>query len=115
MCQRRLLAFSLVLAVAQVAQAQDKASPKRAPVVLTEEALRLHQDAPVFDGHNDLPWKLREKNDPFFKTLDISREQKSLHTDIPRLKKGGVGAQFWSAYVPADTAKAKTALTVNWA
>jgi membrane dipeptidase len=83
----------------------------RAPVVLTEQALKIHADMPVIDGHNDLPWELRKKDAmASFKTIDIARPQPKLHTDLPRLKKGGVGAQFWSVYVPADTAGKGTAV-----
>jgi membrane dipeptidase len=80
-------------------------SRSREPVKLTEEALKIHREALLIDGHNDLPWMLREKADGSFQKIDLTRPQKGLHTDIPRLLKGGVGAQFWSAYVPANTAK----------
>lgn len=81
-------------------------TPKRKTVVLTDEARAIHQEALLVDGHNDLPWQFREKNDLGFRTLDISRPQKSLQTDVPRLREGNMGAQFWAAYVPADTRKA---------
>jgi membrane dipeptidase len=84
------------------------ADPK--PVQLTDEALRIHKEALLVDGHNDLPWQLREKADLSFRKLDIAREQKDIHTDIPRLKKGGVGAQFWAAYVPVESRKKGTAV-----
>lgn len=70
---------------------------------------------PLFDGHNDLPWALRENfaSDPSKVDLngDTTAIASPLHTDMPRLRKGGVGAQFWSVYVPAsyegeDAAKA---------
>ena len=83
----------------------------RKPVRLNEEALRIHREAIVIDGHNDLPWMLGEKADGFFKRLDLRKPQKGLHTDIPRLRKGGVGAQFWSAFVAASTAKTGQAVT----
>src|SRR3954447_15034186 len=67
---------------------------KRQPVVLTDEARALHRDCLVVDGHNDLPWQFREKKDLSFHTLDIARPQKGIHTDLPRLREGGVGAQF---------------------
>jgi membrane dipeptidase len=92
------------------------APPKsRAPVKLTEEALRIHRAALLIDGHNDLPWQFREKGDLSFRKIDLHKLQKELklHTDIPRLRKGGVGAQFWSAYVPADTAKKGTAVRLT--
>lgn len=57
----------------------------------------LLSSAPVFDGHNDLPWAMRERGE-----LDIERPQPSVHTDLPRLRAGGVGAQFWSVFVPGD-------------
>src|SRR5262249_53461898 len=91
------------------ARSDDKpAEPK--PVQLTEEALRIHREALLVDGHNDLPWQFREKADLSFFKLDIAKPQKSIHTDIPRLRQGGVGAQFWSAFVPAETRKKGTAV-----
>jgi membrane dipeptidase len=84
--------------------------PKRGIVKLTDEALKIHHDAILIDGHNDLPWQYRKRDDFAFRVFDIARPQPLLHTDIPRLKKGGVGGQFWSAYVDADTAKTKTAV-----
>jgi membrane dipeptidase len=82
------------------------ADPKaRTPVKLTDAALQLHREALVIDGHNDLPWQYRQQADLSFRNLDISRPQKGTHTDIPRLRKGGVGAQFFAAYVPVETRK----------
>lgn len=83
----------------------DDPKPKRSPVVVTDAALKVHAESFVFDGHNDLPWELRRKDGLNFQAFDIAKSQPKLHTDIPRLKKGGVGAQFWSAYVPVDTVK----------
>jgi len=66
--------------------------------------LRILERTPLIDGHNDLPWALRENhgNDPhavdLTTNLDVST---NLQTDIPRLRAGGVGGQFWSVYVPA--------------
>jgi len=85
----------------------------RKPIQLTEEALRIHREAIVIDGHNDLPWMLGEKANGFSKRLDLRKPQKGLHTDIPRLRKGGVGAQFWSAFVAASTAKTGKAVTLT--
>jgi membrane dipeptidase len=82
----------------------------RPPVVVTEAALKVHQASFVFDGHNDLPWTLREKSGSSFDKCDITKSQPAMHTDIPRLKKGNVGAQFWSVFVPAETKNAGTAL-----
>ncbi|MFF7655434.1 dipeptidase [Streptomyces sp. NPDC007983] len=58
---------------------------------------------PVVDGHNDLPWALREQVRYDLDRLDIAVDQsKRTHTDIPRLREGGVGAQFWSVFVRSD-------------
>lgn len=56
--------------------------------------------APVFDGHNDLAWALREQVDYDLPARDIAVHQPTLHTDIPRLRAGGVGAQFFSVFSP---------------
>jgi membrane dipeptidase len=60
--------------------------------------------SPVVDGHNDLPWEMRVRHGGDFKRRDLAQEGPDLHTDIPRLRRGGVGAQFWSVYVPAEWA-----------
>jgi membrane dipeptidase len=89
---------------AKRSDAKDQAKP-REPVRVSQEGLRIHRQALVIDGHNDLPWQYREKKDLSFRAIDIAKPQKALHTDIPRLRQGGVGAQFWSAYVPAESMK----------
>lgn len=66
-------------------------------IVLTEEALRIHRSAIVADGHNDLPYKIRLKGPSALETLDLMTNQPEFQTDIPRMLKGGVGAQFWVA------------------
>jgi len=55
----------------------------------------------LVDGHNDLAWAMRLQAGYDFDRLDIAVRQPSLHTDIPKLRQGGVGGQFWSVYVPA--------------
>lgn len=79
------------------------------PVVeISEKAHKIHTNGYVWDGHNDLPWAARERNDLRFEKIDLWNEPK-LHTDIPRLRTGNVGAQFWSVFVPARTRQAGTA------
>jgi membrane dipeptidase len=85
------------------------AEPPRAKVVVSEAARRIHATAPVFDGHNDLPWALRGAGGLNDQT-DIAKSQPGFHTDIARLRGGGVGAQFWSVYVPATTQRTGEAL-----
>ncbi|GHD95857.1 dipeptidase [Streptomyces naganishii] len=68
-----------------------------------ERTRALLREFPVVDGHNDLPWALREQVRYDLAARDIAGPQDAhLHTDIPRLREGGVGAQFWSVYVRAD-------------
>lgn len=55
---------------------------------------------PVIDGHNDLPWERRETHDSGVEGIDS--EEGSLHTDLPKLRAGGVVGQFWSVFVPCD-------------
>ena len=68
------------------------------PIEVSERAKKIHASGYVWDGHNDLPWAARERNDVRFEKIDLWNEPK-LHTDIPRLKAGNVGAQFWSVFV----------------
>ena len=84
--------------------------PRSRPVVVSAEAAEIHSSGMLFDGHNDLPWEIRDKGNSSFDQLDIAREQSGLHTDIPRLRRGGLKAQFWSVYVPAETAETGDAL-----
>jgi membrane dipeptidase len=57
---------------------------------------------PLIDGHNDLPWALRQAGSLDPAKTDIAAPVEFTHTDLPRLRAGGVGAQFWSVYVPAE-------------
>ena len=111
-----LLVIVLCLAAfAHAGRGKDDPAPakSREPVKLTDEALRIQREALLIDGHNDLAWRFREEKDLDLRKIDLRQEQKKLHTDIPRLRKGGVGAQFWSAYVPAETAKKGTAVRMT--
>ncbi len=78
--------------------------PSESPVDLTvsDRAREIHSRGYVWDGHNDLPWALRKADDRIFANIDIRIAQRQLNTDIPRLRLGNVGAQFWSVYVPAS-------------
>ncbi|HQZ37697.1 MAG TPA: dipeptidase [Vicinamibacterales bacterium] len=76
--------------------------PLAAQSDLLARARALHKQSPLIDGHNDYPWALRERDvGGDFAKADITRSVPSLMTDIPRLREGGLGAQFWSVYVPA--------------
>ena len=64
---------------------------------------RMTQSTAIFDGHNDLPWAMRQL-DYDLDRFDVGQPQPTLHTDVPRLRTGGVGAQFWSVFVPSSLA-----------
>lgn len=98
----RTLVSTAVLAAAlsSPALAQDPTDAE-----LQERARRVMQRTPLIDGHNDLPWALRQEHgsDPQAVDLTVNLDATTdLHTDIPRLRAGGVGGQFWSVYVPAS-------------
>jgi len=65
---------------------------------------RILAATPLIDGHNDLPWEIREKYDFWRKPLDLAADTSTLparlQTDIPRLRRGRLGAQFWSVWIP---------------
>jgi membrane dipeptidase len=61
------------------------------------DLLRRH---PLVDGHNDLAWEIREKFGLDLRGVDLTAPVAGTHTDLPRLRRGGVGAQFWSVWVP---------------
>ena len=69
---------------------------------MTSAAARLHHDAIVVDGHNDLPWRLRERWGLDLDRVHLDERSEEGHTDLPRLREGGVDVQFWAAYVPVE-------------
>jgi membrane dipeptidase len=79
---------------------------------LLERARALQKEAPLIDGHNDYPWAVRETAQWDLDRLDIRGSRPGLMTDIPRLRAGGVGGQFWSVYVPVEL-QGQTAVTAT--
>jgi membrane dipeptidase len=92
----------------------DGISATATAAVTAERIGALLARAPVFDGHNDLPWMLRHRVAYDLDAIDLGTDQSAagLHTDMPRLRAGGVGAQFWSLYVPC-TLTGGTAVTAT--
>lgn len=94
------------------------AAQQRSPEAVAAAALKA---APVFDGHNDVPWALRERYRNVIADFDFNDSTEApapegtsggMHTDIPRLRKGKVGAQFWSVYVPGTLAEPQAVVAV---
>jgi len=71
---------------------------------LHARARRLLAEVPLIDGHNDVPWGYRARGDMTIEALDFAGDLSSIdrpmHTDLNRLRQGGVGGQFWSVYIP---------------
>ena len=69
-------------------------------------AERILREVPLIDGHNDLPWQFQKRVGNDIARIDLRADQSALtpalHTDLQRLRRGGVGGQFWSVYVSAD-------------
>src|SRR5215831_15373970 len=78
-------------------------------VTTARELLGRH---PILDGHNDLPWTLHVADELDLDTTDLAGPVAATQTDLPRLARGGVGAQFWSVFVPADLT-GETAVTTT--
>jgi membrane dipeptidase len=107
-----LVTCLLLVAVCHPARGEES-KPQRPKIVVSDRARAIHDAAILIDGHNDLPWALRDLGSPSFEKVDIARPQAELHTDIPRLRAGGVKAQFWSVYVPASTSRDGKALATT--
>jgi membrane dipeptidase len=71
---------------------------------MTERIKTLLERHPLVDGHNDLLWELRKQFGYDLDRADLAGGLPTTHTDLPRLREGGVGAQFWSVWVPSDSA-----------
>lgn len=98
------LAFALMsISAAAPASARGQTSTKPAADPNMKRALEVLREHPIMDGHNDLPWRIREDS---LHPLDVEAYDLHKHTpgmtDIARLKAGHVGAQFWSIYIPGE-------------
>jgi membrane dipeptidase len=106
--QRRNLAWliSMAIACSSVAQAATPA-PGKNDAALVARVAKVLADTPLIDGHNDLPWELRVRGAVDLR-VDHSKQgkpadgQTPLMTDIPRMREGGMGGQFWSVWIPVS-------------
>jgi membrane dipeptidase len=97
---RRTFGVALVFMGVNIATGQETNAPKPS-TDYAARAKEIHKTAILFDGHNDLPWQLREHGQFGLDKIDLSKEQQlPYQTDIARMKKGGLNAQFWSVYIP---------------
>ncbi len=80
-----------------------------------EHVLRLLREVPLIDGHNDVPWQYRTRVSNHLDRIDFEDTtalDPPMHTDLRRLRQGGVGAQFWSVYIPTSYTGAGAARVV---
>lgn len=97
-----LLSFIAALLLAPTPAFAQVAPPTAAELARLDRIVRI---APIIDGHNDLPWEIRSNFGSDLARVDLNSDTRRLtpplQTDIPRLRAGRVGGQFWSVYVPA--------------
>jgi membrane dipeptidase len=93
------IVLAAVAGLATHARPDDKDGPLPP---ISERARQVHAAGVLFDGHNDLPWRLRAQGDFALSKFDLAKRLDSGQTDIPRLREGGLKAQFWSVYIPSE-------------
>ena len=107
-----------VLLAALCAALASPVAAQRSPEQVAQAALKA---APVWDGHNDVPEQLRDRYQNVIAGFDFTDSSKApsadggpvgMHTDVPRLRKGRVGAQFWSVYVSASLPEPQAVVAV---
>ena len=113
MRQRLLMMVTILLVTAGTRPASALLQTDAA---LLKKAKAILREVPLIDGHNDLPWQYLRRADNHLDKIDLTRSTAQLeppmHTDLKRLKAGGVGGQFWSVYLSVDSAGAGAIGTV---
>ena len=108
-----MLFAALVMCTALGSWAQDGR-----PVTAAEREAMVREvlrEVPLIDGHNDTPWAIRSQVSNHlgdFDFTDTTALEPKMHTDLGRLRAGGVGAQFWSVWIPTDPGGAEAVVTV---
>ena len=96
-CKLTVVIFAMIVTSFRSAPASEQPGDKQ-----LAEVRKILREAPLIDGHNDLPWQYRKlSNDMSAINLRADTTKLKLGTDIPRLRAGGLGGQFWSVYIPA--------------
>ena len=105
------LGLAMGMPIAATAQVATKKPAAATAVSMRDASLeariayvrKLLRNTPLVDGHNDLPWAMREAaKDPLDVVAYDLRRKTAGMTDIARLRKGMVGGQFWSVYIPGE-------------
>ena len=87
----------LLLALPAASSGQDNIS-----AAALQHAKEILESTPLIDGHNDLPWVIREEKGGDVAAFELQKRNE-FDTDIPRLREGRVGGQFWSVWIPGET------------
>src|SRR6476646_4226123 len=94
----------LVTLMATSAMTAETASLSDSDATRLAAIQRILKEVPLIDGHNDVPWQYRKRSNDFT-AINLREDTRKLKnpmvTDIPRLREGGLGGQFWSVYIPA--------------
>lgn len=102
-----MVAYAQAVSTQEVSTSASAAGIPASDAALDARLDRLLRQTPLIDGHNDLPWALRENYGEQSLNVNLNANtallSKPLQTDIPRLRAGHVGAQFWSLWIPVDT------------
>jgi len=104
------IALAIIAATAMLAHSAMAQTSGTELATRIDKLLTAH---PVIDGHNDLPWEIRDRYQSDFSKIDLSKDtlhltlpadvpadSAPLMTDIPRIKTGHLGGQFWSVWIP---------------
>ena len=112
MKQRSWVLTAMILLAAVLPVAADEPPSDLELEATVSEVLR---SVPLIDGHNDAPWAIRSRvanrlGD--FDFNDTTGLKRPMHTDIQRLRRGGVGGQFWSVWIPVELEPAEAVVAV---
>jgi membrane dipeptidase len=117
----RTFVFAAVSALAIASAAQ--AAPAQSDAQIAARVAKVLKETPLIDGHNDFPEQVRDrwnqKTGAFDMNSDLAKlappaGAAALMTDIPRLRAGGVGGQFWSVFIPVSvTGPAAVQMTIE--
>jgi membrane dipeptidase len=126
MTHMRVTMFGALCALLALQSISSKASPNPGDQEIALRVSKLLTRVPLIDGHNDLPWEIRERfggdldrvdlsaQGPHVGAKSVASDQPPLMTDIPRLRTGHVGAQFWSVFIPVSvTGPAAIKMTIE--
>jgi membrane dipeptidase len=112
---KRILVVPVMMVLFGCAAVADSDEVQSTDLELESVVREVLRQVPLIDGHNDAPWAIRSRVSNHiagFDFRDTSAIDRPMHTDIARLRAGGVGGQFWSVWVPVDLDDADAVVTV---